>query len=224
MRDLKSNVFILFRSYRMSEPTGCELSSLPTGCVPLQPCGDLKTSQPRSTQMEIPSRKCRFLNNLTSNHVVTIAADSKGATKPPVSVASIGVKALRFDTDPELQCLLAIRMVLVVLRTAVLAVAGNARRRLEWILPASYTGRQEENAEKSKILWWRGVSFRDLIRMRFGFLTLCSGLLPSEDPQWYHHSVLMERTLKCDERLRYPPRLTSRHVVSIRGDHKRTLE
>jgi hypothetical protein len=63
--------------------------------------------------------------------VVTTATDSKGVTEPPVSVASIGVKVLRFDTDPELQYLLAIRMVLVIRRTAVLAVAGNARRSLE---------------------------------------------------------------------------------------------
>jgi len=82
--------------------------------------------------------------------VVTTAADSKGVTEPPVSVASTGLKVLRFDTDPELQYLLAIRMVLVVLRTAVLAVAGNARRSLEWILPTSYRGRQEENAENRK--------------------------------------------------------------------------
>jgi len=30
-------------------PTDCELSTLPTGCVPLQPCGDLKISQLRGT-------------------------------------------------------------------------------------------------------------------------------------------------------------------------------
>ena len=82
--------------------------------------------------------------------MVTTAADSKGVTEPPVSVASIGLKVLRFDTDPELQYFLAIRMVLVVRRTAVLAVAGNARRSLEWILPTRYRGRQEENAENRK--------------------------------------------------------------------------
>jgi hypothetical protein len=32
-----------------ARPTGREVSSLPTGCVPLQPCGDLKTSRPRGT-------------------------------------------------------------------------------------------------------------------------------------------------------------------------------
>jgi hypothetical protein len=96
------------------------------------------------------SRKCRFLNNLTSNYVVTMAADSKGVTEPPVSVASIRLKVLPFDTDPELQYFLAIRMVLVVLRTAVLALAGNARRSLEWILPTRYIDRQEENAENEK--------------------------------------------------------------------------
>ena len=46
------------------------------------------------------SRKCRFLNNLNSNHVVTTAIDSKGVTEPPVSVASIGLRVLRFDIDP----------------------------------------------------------------------------------------------------------------------------
>jgi hypothetical protein len=82
--------------------------------------------------------------------MVTTAIDSKGVTERLVSVASIRLKALRFDTDPELQCFLAIRMVLVVLRTAVLAVAGNARRSLEWILPTSYRSRQEENEENEK--------------------------------------------------------------------------
>jgi hypothetical protein len=43
-------------------------------------------------------------------------------------------------------------MVLVILRTAGLAVAGNARPSLEWILPTSYRGRQEENAENQKYL------------------------------------------------------------------------
>jgi hypothetical protein len=38
---------------KLSSPTGREFSSLPTGCVPLQPCGDLKTSRPRGTQMEM---------------------------------------------------------------------------------------------------------------------------------------------------------------------------
>ena len=46
------------------------------------------------------SSKCRFLNNLNSNHVVTMSADSKGVREPPVSVASIRLKAIRFDTDP----------------------------------------------------------------------------------------------------------------------------
>jgi len=46
------------------------------------------------------SRKCRFLNNLISNHVVTTATDSKGVTERGVSVASIGLKVLRFDNDP----------------------------------------------------------------------------------------------------------------------------
>jgi hypothetical protein len=32
--------------------------------------------------------------------VVTKAADSKGVTEPPASVASIRLKALRFDIDP----------------------------------------------------------------------------------------------------------------------------
>jgi hypothetical protein len=32
--------------------------------------------------------------------MVTTAVDSKGVTEPPVSVASIGLKALRFDIDP----------------------------------------------------------------------------------------------------------------------------
>jgi hypothetical protein len=76
-----------------------------------------------------------------------MAADSKGVTEPPVSVASIRLKVLPFDTDPELQYFLAIRMVLVVLRTAVLALAGNARRSLELILPKSYREGQEENVE-----------------------------------------------------------------------------
>jgi len=82
--------------------------------------------------------------------MVTTAVDSKRVTERPVSVASIGLKVLRFDTDPELQHFLAIRMVSVVLRTAVLAVAGNARRSLEWMLPTRYIGRQEENAENEK--------------------------------------------------------------------------
>jgi hypothetical protein len=46
------------------------------------------------------SCKCRFLNNLNSNHVVTTAVDSKGVREPPVSVASIRLKVLRFDIDP----------------------------------------------------------------------------------------------------------------------------
>jgi hypothetical protein len=32
--------------------------------------------------------------------VVTTATDSKGVTEPPVSVASIRFKVLRFDIDP----------------------------------------------------------------------------------------------------------------------------
>jgi len=32
--------------------------------------------------------------------VVTTAVDSKGVTEPPVSVASTGLKVLRFDIDP----------------------------------------------------------------------------------------------------------------------------
>jgi hypothetical protein len=90
--------------------------------------------------------------------MVTTGADSKGVTEPPVSVASTGVKVLRFDTDPELQYFLAIRMVLAVLRTAVLAVAGKARRSLEWMLPTSYIDRQEENAGNRKYYW--GEEFR----------------------------------------------------------------
>jgi len=50
----------------------------------------------------------------------------------------------------ELHYFLAIRMVLVIRRTVVLALAGNARRSLEWILPTSYRGRQEENAENQR--------------------------------------------------------------------------
>ena len=46
------------------------------------------------------SRKCRFLNNLTSNHVVTTAVDSKGVTERVVTAHSAGLKVLRFDTDP----------------------------------------------------------------------------------------------------------------------------
>ena len=46
------------------------------------------------------SRKCRFLNNLISDHVVSTATDSKGVTERGVSVASIGLKVLRFDNDP----------------------------------------------------------------------------------------------------------------------------
>ena len=67
-----------------------------------------------------------------------------------VFAASDGLKVLPFDIDPELQYFSAIRMVSVILRTAVLAVAGNARRSLEWILPTSYRGRQEENAENQR--------------------------------------------------------------------------
>jgi hypothetical protein len=32
--------------------------------------------------------------------MVTISTDSKGVTEPPVSVASIRLKVLRFDIDP----------------------------------------------------------------------------------------------------------------------------
>jgi hypothetical protein len=32
--------------------------------------------------------------------MVTVAVDSKGVTEPPVSVASIRFKVLRFDIDP----------------------------------------------------------------------------------------------------------------------------
>ena len=32
--------------------------------------------------------------------MVTTAVDSKGVTEPPVSVASTGLKVLRFDIDP----------------------------------------------------------------------------------------------------------------------------
>jgi len=46
------------------------------------------------------SRKCRFLDDFSSNHMVTTAADSKGVVEPPVSVASIRLKVLRFDIDP----------------------------------------------------------------------------------------------------------------------------
>jgi hypothetical protein len=56
-------------------------------------------------------------------------------------------------------------MVSVILRTAGLALAGNARRSLEWILPTSYRGRQEENAENRKYIGRRGVSLRGFVRM-----------------------------------------------------------
>jgi hypothetical protein len=46
------------------------------------------------------SCKWQFLNNLDSNYVVTMAADSKGVAESPVSAASIRLKALRFDIDP----------------------------------------------------------------------------------------------------------------------------
>jgi hypothetical protein len=65
-------------------------------------------------------------------------------------VASDGLKFFPFDIDPELLYLLAIRIVSVILRTAVLGLAGNARRSLGWILPTSYRGRQEENADNRK--------------------------------------------------------------------------
>jgi len=65
-------------------------------------------------------------------------------------------------------------MVLVILRTAVLGLAGNARRSLDLILPTSYRGRQEENAENRKYFVRRGVSVRNLIRTRFNFPILTS--------------------------------------------------
>jgi hypothetical protein len=45
-------------------------------------------------------RKCRFLDDLTSNHVFTTAVDSKEVKEPSVSVASSRLKVLRFDIDP----------------------------------------------------------------------------------------------------------------------------
>ena len=54
---------------------------------------------PRHSE-DLPSRKWRFLNNLTSNHMVTAATDSMGVTEPLVSVASIRLKVPRFDIDP----------------------------------------------------------------------------------------------------------------------------
>jgi hypothetical protein len=105
--------------------------------------------------------------------LVIIRTDSKGFAEHLVSAASDGLKVLPFDIDPELQYFSAIRMVSVILRTAVLAVAGNARRSLEWILPTSYRGRQEENEENRKYFGRSGVSLRDLIRTRFNVPTLC---------------------------------------------------
>jgi len=81
-----------------------------------------------------------------------VRADSKGVAEHLVSAASDGLRVFPFDIDPELQYFLAIRMVSVILRTAVLGLAGNARRSLVWILPTSYRGRQEENAENRKYL------------------------------------------------------------------------
>src|SRR5579863_2761026 len=60
------------------------------------------------------------------------------------------LKVFPFDIDPELLSFLGIRTVLVILRTALLGLAGNARRSLGWILPTSYRARQEENAENQK--------------------------------------------------------------------------
>jgi hypothetical protein len=56
-------------------------------------------------------RKSRSLNNLTSNHVVTTAVDSRGVAEPPVSVASIRLKVLRFDIDLRAHYFLAIRLI-----------------------------------------------------------------------------------------------------------------
>ena len=106
--------------------------------------------------------------------MVIVRADSKGVAEHLVSAASNGLKVFRFDTDPELHCFWAIRIVLVILRTAVLAVAGNARRSLELILPTSYRGRQGKNAENRKYFEEERGSFRDLIRTRFNFPSLCA--------------------------------------------------
>jgi hypothetical protein len=103
--------------------------------------------------------------------LVIVRIDPKGVAEHLVSVASDGLKVFPFDIDPEFLFSLAIRTVLVILRTTVLAVAGNARRSLGWILPTSYRDRQEENAENRKYLE-KGISFRDLIRTRFNFPAL----------------------------------------------------
>src|SRR5580704_2078022 len=43
-------------------PTGSEVSSLPTGCPPLQPCGDLKTSQHRGPKKQSsPKQSARLV-------------------------------------------------------------------------------------------------------------------------------------------------------------------
>ena len=106
--------------------------------------------------------------------MVIVRIDPKGVAEHLVSVASDGLKVFPFDIDPELLFSLPIRTVLVILRTTVLAVAGNARRSLGWILPTSYRGRQEENAENQKYFGRKGISFRDLIRTRFDFPILWS--------------------------------------------------
>ena len=104
--------------------------------------------------------------------MVIVRTDSKGVAGHLVSAASAGLKVFPFDIHPELRYFLAIRMVLVILRTAMFAVAGNARRSLGWILPTSYRARQEENAENRKYFGRGGVSVRNLIRTRFSFPAL----------------------------------------------------
>jgi len=82
------------------------------------------------------SRKCRFLNNLTGNHIVTITADSKGITEPPVSMASIRLKVLRFEVDATIALFLGNSPDLghCEVRSR-FAVTGNTRHSLRQILP-----------------------------------------------------------------------------------------
>src|ERR1700722_12570304 len=63
---------------KSSLPTGREISSLPTGCAPLQPCGDLKTSRPRGTNWIASA-----LSILGLSAVLSVSALKGSADAPP---------------------------------------------------------------------------------------------------------------------------------------------
>jgi hypothetical protein len=76
-----------------SLPTGCEQSSLPTGCDLLQPCGDLKTSQPRGA-----SNKC-VPTSLVGKGIAFRWLGTRNRRKPPEQTTLRDIPRLRNGSE-----------------------------------------------------------------------------------------------------------------------------